>query len=90
MIKSKKVPLRMCISCREMKPKKELIRIVCEEDGPVIMDLTGKKNGKGAYLCDNIECFTKAKKIRSIEKTFEKPTDNELLLKMEEYINRNK
>jgi len=89
MIKSKKVPLRMCISCREMKPKKELIRIVCEEDGTISMDHTGKKNGKGAYICDDIECFKKAKKTRSIEKTFGKPVDNELLLKMEEYINRN-
>ena len=59
-MKVKKIPLRMCTGCMEMKPKKELIRVVKTPEGEVTVDLTGKKSGRGAYICRNIECLEKA------------------------------
>lgn len=67
-MKQKKVPLRMCKGCNEMKPKKELIRIVKTPEGKIELDDTGKKNGRGVYVCRNIECFEKAMKGRRFEK----------------------
>lgn len=55
--KSRKTPMRMCLGCREMKPKQELIRIVTPKDGEMHMDLTGREGGRGAYLCRNISCL---------------------------------
>lgn len=66
----KKIPMRMCIGCGEMKPKKELIRAVKDSDGSVSIDLTGKKAGRGAYICRSTECFGKARKARRLEKAF--------------------
>ncbi|MFA5341470.1 MAG: YlxR family protein [Clostridia bacterium] len=86
-MKSKKTPLRMCLSCRTMKPKKELIRLVLMED-VVSIDLTGKKNGRGAYLCNDIQCFMKAKKAKSIERTFSVESNDMIYNDLEEYINR--
>ncbi|HOD92738.1 MAG TPA: YlxR family protein [Clostridia bacterium] len=87
-MKTKKVPMRMCLSCRTMKPKKDLIRIVLSQDNKVLMDLTGKKNGRGAYICDDLECFLKAKKSRNIERTFSVVNDDIIYNDLEEYINR--
>ena len=72
-MKTRKVPMRRCIGCMESKPKKELIRIVADKDneGEVILDATGKAQGRGAYLCDNIECLEKAIKTKRLERTFE-------------------
>lgn len=53
--------MRMCLGCNEMKPKKELIRLVKSKDGDISLDLTGKKTGRGAYICRNVECFRKAR-----------------------------
>ena len=78
----------MCLSCRIMKPKKDLIRIVLSQDNKVLMDLTGKKNGRGAYICDDLECFLKAKKSRNIERTFSVVNDDIIYNDLEEYINR--
>ena len=78
----------MCLSCRTMKPKKDLIRIVLSQDNKVLMDLTGKKNGRGAYICDDLECFLKAKKSRNIERTFSVVNDDIIYNDLEEYINR--
>ena len=69
-MKVKKIPLRMCTGCMEMKPKKELIRVVRSQDGEVSMDLTGKKSGRGAYICPKEECLKLAEKSRRIEKSF--------------------
>lgn len=77
----KKIPLRKCIGCNEMKSKKELIRIVKAPDikkennevvtsGEISLDLTGKKNGRGAYICNDINCFQKAVKAKRLERTF--------------------
>jgi len=87
-MKTKKVPMRMCLSCRTMKPKKDLIRIVLSQDNKVLMDLTGKKNGRGAYICDDLECFLKDKKSRNIERTFSVVNDDIIYNDLEEYINR--
>lgn len=70
MMKTKKVPLRMCLGCSEMKPKKELVRVVKSKEGEVSLDLTGKKPGRGAYICRDIQCLEKARKSRRLEKAF--------------------
>ena len=65
MMKTKKIPMRMCLGCGEMKPKRELIRVVKSKEGDISLDLTGKKSGRGAYICKSVECFEKARKARS-------------------------
>ncbi len=67
----KKIPLRKCIGCGEMKPKKELIRVVKNSDGEISIDLTGKKAGRGAYICHSKDCLLKAKKQKRLERSFE-------------------
>lgn len=66
---NKKIPLRKCVGCQEMKEKKQLIRILKTGDDAIVLDFTGKKNGRGAYLCRDIECFKKAKKTKAIERS---------------------
>lgn len=75
-LKKKKIPTRMCIACREKKPKKELIRIVVFEAG-LIADETGKAQGRGAYICPSVECLDKAKKIRAFDRMLETPMSEE-------------
>lgn len=65
----KKVPLRMCIVCKESKPKKDLIRLV-KTDTDVVIDFTGRMNGRGSYICDNIECFNDNYKKKALNKCF--------------------
>lgn len=74
----KNIPNRTCIGCNEIKPKKELIRIVKNKEGNIFVDKTGKANGRGAYLCDNIECLEKAIKTKRLERTFEMMIDIKL------------
>lgn len=69
-MKPKKIPMRMCLVCNEMKPKKELIRVVKSPKGEISLDFTGKKSGRGAYICRSVECFNKARKGRRLEKAF--------------------
>ena len=69
-MKTKKVPMRRCVGCIESKPKRELIRIVASDSGPKI-DLSGKVNGRGIYLCPDTECFTKARKKKAIGRGLE-------------------
>ncbi len=66
----KKIPMRMCTGCGEMLPKAELIRIVKTPDGEILVDLKGKANGRGAYICKNSECLEKAIKAKRLERTF--------------------
>ena len=66
----KKIPLRQCIGCGEMKSKKEMIRVIKTADGEILLDATGRKNGRGAYLCPSMECFKKAVKGRGLERSF--------------------
>lgn len=69
-MKVHKIPMRMCLGCNEMKPKKELMRVVKSPEGEISLDFTGKKNGRGAYLCRSSQCFEKARKARRLEKSF--------------------
>ena len=69
-MKPKKIPMRMCLGCGEMKPKKVLIRCVKSPEGEISLDFTGKKSGRGAYICRSTECFEKARKARRFEKSF--------------------
>lgn len=77
-MKSKKVPLRMCLGCNELKPKKELIRVVKNALGEISVDFTGKKSGRGAYICNNPECLKKAKKSKRFERAFECAINSEI------------
>ena len=65
--------MRMCVACREMKPKKELIRVVRTPEGEIVADETGRKNGRGAYLCRSEACFNKAVKTRALDRALEQP-----------------
>lgn len=67
---AKKIPMRMCTGCREMKQKKELIRIVKTPEGEIKLDLTGKLNGRGAYICKSAECLKKARKSGALSRAF--------------------
>ena len=69
-MKTRKVPMRMCLGCREMFPKKGLIRVVHSPDGEVRLDLTGRMPGRGAYLCRSEECLNRALKQKQIERAF--------------------
>ena len=74
----KKEPQRTCLGCKESKNKKELIRIVKQNDGKIFIDKTGKANSRGAYICNNIECLEKAIKSKRLENNFETKIDNEI------------
>lgn len=67
----KKIPMRMCVGCREMKPKKELIRVVRSPDNQVFLDLTGKKSGRGAYVCQDAACMEKAIKHKQLNRALD-------------------
>ena len=71
MQKQRKIPRRQCVGCRTMKDKKALVRIVKTPEGEICVDATGKKSGRGAYICPNAECLQKARKSRALERAFE-------------------
>ncbi len=83
---TKKEPLRMCTGCGEMKPKAQLIRIVRSKDGEISLDATGKKSGRGAYVCKSVECFEKMRKSRRLEKAFSEKIPDEIFVKMEKEL----
>ena len=74
----KKVPLRQCVGCREMKPKKELIRVVRSPEGEVSLDFRGKKPGRGAYVCPSPDCLKRARKARALERACSAPLPPEV------------
>ena len=78
----KSLPQRTCIGCNSKKNKNELIRIVKNKDGNISIDRTGKQEGRGAYLCDNIECLEKAIKTKRIERVFEQKISDEIYEKL--------
>ena len=92
-IKQNKIPTRRCIGCMESKPKKDLIRIVVFEEDSVRIDLSGKANGRGAYLCPNPECIEKAKKKKAFARNLSiSVTDNDIKQienEIAEIINKN-
>ena len=78
-MRQKKIPLRMCVGCQEMKSKKELIRIVRTPEEEVLLDPTGKKSGRGVYICPDKECLKKALKSNRLEKSLQHPISNEVM-----------
>lgn len=78
-MKVKKVPMRRCVGCMESKPKKELIRIVCNKEGDLALDSTGKAAGRGVYLCKIPDCFDKARKRKAIQRSLEREVSQEAL-----------
>ena len=67
---AKKIPMRQCVGCGEMKSKREMIRILKTPEGEFVLDVTGRKNGRGAYLCPSVECLKKAVKGKGLERSF--------------------
>lgn len=82
----KKIPMRQCLGCREMKPKKELIRIVRAPDGGIALDFRGKAQGRGAYVCPNRDCLKKAVKSKAIERAFETAIPEEIYTQLAEQM----
>lgn len=79
---TKKIPMRMCIGCRTMKPKRELIRIVKTPNDEILIDATNKISGRGAYICNCEECLLKAQKINALTHAFSVPVDKEIYSKL--------
>ena len=69
--KEKKIPMRQCLGCNEHKPKRELLRVVRDPEGNVTLDFTGKKSGRGAYICKDVKCFKKVRKSGRLAKNLE-------------------
>lgn len=86
----RKVPMRLCTGCNEMKPKKELIRVIKSEEDVVSIDVTGKKNGRGAYICKSLECLEAACSNRGIERSLKmgipKEIKENLLKELKEFV----
>ena len=79
----KKIPMRQCLGCREMKPKGQLIRVVRSPEGELSLDFRGKKPGRGAYLCSSPDCFAKAPKSRAIERALSSQVSPEVYAALE-------
>ncbi len=82
----KKIPMRQCLGCREMKPKGELIRVVRAPEGEISLDFRGKKPGRGAYLCPDPQCLARARKGRAIERAFSAQVDPAVYAALEEQM----
>lgn len=78
----KKIPMRQCLGCREMKPKRELIRVVRPPEGEIALDHNGKANGRGAYICPNADCLKKAERAKALERAFAVPVPKEIYEKL--------
>ena len=76
MPKKRKIPIRMCVGCREMKPKAELMRVVKPQEGECAIDRVGKAPGRGAYVCEDAECLKKAQKTHALERALEAKIDD--------------
>ncbi len=79
MAKVRKIPQRMCVGCREMKNKRDLIRVVRTPEGNIELDTTGKRSGRGAYLCPETDCLNQAVKGKRLQKALEHDISNEIL-----------
>ncbi len=85
----KKIPMRQCLGCNEHKPKRELLRVVRDPEGNVSLDFTGKKSGRGAYICRSVKCLRKAAKSKRIDKNLECVIPDEVYEKMESELSEN-
>ena len=83
---TKKVPIRRCLGCGEGKPKKELVRVVKSAEGEISVDLTGKKSGRGAYICPSKSCLAKAQKTKRIERAFECAISGEVYARLADEV----
>ena len=83
MMNKKKTPMRQCVGCKEMRNKKDMMRVLRTSDGEVVLDTTGKKNGRGAYLCMTKECLEKARKNKGLERSFKINIPDEIYEGME-------
>ncbi len=88
MAKEKKVPMRMCLCCREMKPKKELVRVVMNKEGAISLDRTGKAPGRGAYLCKETGCRAKLLKTKALDRAFGRTVEEAVYQQLEEELMR--
>lgn len=84
---AKKIPMRQCVGCREMKSKKEMMRVIKTAENSIELDVTGKKNGRGAYLCMTKECLAGARKNKGLERSFKMSIPDELYEKLEKEFN---
>ena len=84
----KKIPMRQCLGCREMKPKKELIRVVRSPEGEIRLDFKGKANGRGAYVCPDAGCLKKAVKAKALERAFSCQIPQEVYEALDEQMER--
>lgn len=82
----KKIPMRQCVGCREMKAKRELIRVVKSPEGAVSLDFKGKLPGRGAYVCPQKECLARARKSKALERAFELQLPSEVYEALEEQM----
>ena len=80
----KKIPMRQCLGCREMKPKRELIRVVRSPEGEISLDFRGKAPGRGAYVCPDPQCLKKAVKARALERAFSAQIPEEIYARLEQ------
>ena len=79
----KKIPMRQCLGCREMKPKRELIRVVRSPEGAISLDFCGKANGRGAYVCPSPDCLKKAVRAKALERALETPIPDEIFAQLQ-------
>lgn len=89
-MKVKKIPMRMCNGCMEMKPKNELIRVVKDKEDNISVDLTGKKAGRGAYICKSEQCLEKAFKARRLNRSLSSNISEEIYQRLKEEISNEK
>ena len=86
---SKKIPMRQCVGCGEMKNKKDMMRVLKTADGAIVLDVTGKKNGRGAYLCLQRDCLKLARKNKGLERSFKMSIPNEVYDSLEKEYEEN-
>ena len=85
-MKPRKIPMRLCLGCQESKPKKALVRIVRSPEGEFSVDVTGKKPGRGAYICPSPECLEKARKGRALERSFKQQIETSVYEALEQAL----
>ncbi len=82
-MKTKKIPSRICVGCRQAKEKRDLVRVVKNAENEISIDVTGRKNGRGAYICKNTECLRKAVKSKGLERSLKIPVPEEVITLLE-------
>lgn len=85
---NRKAPMRQCVGCQEMKSKKEMIRVIRTNEQELLLDATGKKNGRGAYICPDLECLRKAVKNKGLERSFKQPIPVEVYEALEKEMEK--